>query len=57
MFAAAQVLSSLLFDAATGLLPQLGLAVVFGLMLWLGMRAWQRRTARSIADGSALAQI
>lgn len=57
VFAAAQVLSSLLFDAATGLLPQLGLAVVLGLMLWLGMRAWQRRTARSIADGSALAQI
>lgn len=56
-FAAAQVYSSLLFDAATGLLPQLGLAVVLGLMLWLGMRAWQRRTARSIADGSALAQI
>ena len=51
------VLSGILFDAATGLLPQLGLAVVSGLALWLGMRAWQRRTARSVADGSALALI
>lgn len=56
-FVVTQVLSDLLSDAASGLLPQLGLAVVLGLALWLGMRAWQRRAARSIADGSALREI
>lgn len=54
---AAQILSGILADAGAGLLSQIGLAVVFGQALWLGMRAWQRRTARSIADVSALAQI
>ena len=52
-----QTLSGILANSGAGLLPQIGLAVVFGQALWLGMRAWQRRTARSIADVSALAQI
>lgn len=57
VFVAAQILSGILADAGGGLLPQIGLAVVFGLALWLGMRAWQRRTARSIADGTMLQEI
>ena len=56
-FVTAQILSGILADSGAGLLPQIGLAVVFGLALWLAMRAWQRRAARSIADGSALREI
>ncbi|MEX5248412.1 UNVERIFIED_CONTAM: hypothetical protein RF649_00300 [Kocuria sp. CPCC 205295] len=38
----AQILSDILANSGAGLLPQIGLAVVFGLALWLGMRAWTR---------------
>lgn len=42
----AQILSDILADSGAGLLPQIGLAVVFDLALWLGMRAWTRRASR-----------
>lgn len=56
---AVQILPGILADieAGAGMLPHLGLAVAFGLLLWLGIRAWPCRTARSIADGTKFQEI
>lgn len=56
---AVQILSGILADieAGAGMLPHLGLAVASSLLLWLGIRAWPCRTARSIANGTKFQEI